>query len=130
MTWEKDDIELAFIREFSVGGVALSGAMSSEARRDRIRLEIYRHQRGDLPLQDSGMTYSQAYRKAYGRPIEMRLMPRAPLPNPNLLESMGLDSIDAEDHLCVCGRIHSQEEIDDDLCDGCGKKTHRSSGPS
>lgn len=125
MAWEKDDIELAFIREFSSGSVILSGPMSSEARRDRIRVEIYRHQRGDQLLQDSGLTYSQAYRKAYGRPIEMRLVPREPK-NQSIMESLGLDSIDdlkADDNYCCCGKIHSSEELDDDLCDNCGRKT-------
>ena len=122
MTWDRDEIELAFIREFSTGSNVLSGPMKSDLRRDRIRLEIYRHQRGDLPLQDSGMTYAQAYRMAYGRPIEMRLVPRS---NPAIAESMGIDPIDeseADPHFCHCGAIHSQEEIDCDLCDSCGKK--------
>lgn len=124
MGWEKDQIELAFIREFSTDGVILGGAMSSETRRDRIRVEIYRKQRGDLQLQDSGMTYAEAFRKCYGRPIEMRLVPRS---NPAIMESLGLDSIDDADedpHYCHCGAIHSQEEIDNDLCDHCGKKTN------
>lgn len=126
MAWEKDDIELAFIREFSSGGVQLGGSMSSDTRRDRIRVEIYRHQRGDQQLQDSGLTYSQAYRKAYGRPIEMRLVPREDRVHPSIMESLGLDSIDdlkADDHYCACGKIHSREELQDDLCDNCGKKT-------
>ena len=64
------DLELDFIREFAVGGELLK--CSSDDRRERIRVAIYRHNLLHEPFRDSGMDYGLAYQRCYGRPIEMR----------------------------------------------------------
>jgi hypothetical protein len=70
------DIELEFIREFSVAGNNIGTVLGSEDRRDRIRLAIYAAQLHDKPFRDAGMTYAAAYRQCYGRELEMRRRPR------------------------------------------------------
>jgi integrase len=64
------DLELDFIREFAVSGELLKG--SSDDRRERIRVAIYRCNLLREPFRDSGMDYGQPYQRCYGRPIEMR----------------------------------------------------------
>jgi len=64
------DLELDFIREFAVGGELLKG--SSDDRRERIRVAIYRRNLLHETFRDSGMNYGQAYQRCYGRSIEMR----------------------------------------------------------
>jgi len=65
------DLELEFIREFSVHGELLKGA-SVDDRRERIRIAIYVHNLLRQPFRDTGMDYAAAYEKCYRRPIEMR----------------------------------------------------------
>jgi hypothetical protein len=65
------DLELDFIREFSVGGELLK-CSTSDDRRERIRVAIYTRQLLHVRFRDSGMDYRQAYERCYGRPIEMR----------------------------------------------------------
>ncbi len=74
--WTREAIDLAMIREFSVHGVQLAGSVSSEQRRERIRVEIWRNKRQVEPFYDSQMTYAEAYAKAYGKSIELRVAPR------------------------------------------------------
>ncbi len=72
MSWTPDEIDLAFCREFSTVGTQIHGPMSSAQRRDRIRVEIWRHHRTDQQFFDSGMTYAGAFRAAYGISVEAR----------------------------------------------------------
>jgi hypothetical protein len=65
------DIELEFIREFSVNGEFLKGS-NADDRRERIRIAIWANKLERSPFRDSGMNYGQAYQSCYGRPIEMR----------------------------------------------------------
>jgi hypothetical protein len=65
------EIELEFIREFSVNGEFLTGS-NVDDRRERIRVAIWANKLERAPFRDSGMTYGQAYQRCYGRPIEMR----------------------------------------------------------
>jgi hypothetical protein len=53
-----------------VGGELLKG--SSDDRRKRIRVAIYRLNLLHEQFRDSGMDYGQTYQRCYGRPIEMR----------------------------------------------------------
>jgi hypothetical protein len=69
------EIELEFIREFSSGGNLRGAAME---RSERIRVAIYSHQLQHQPFRDAGMSYAEAFEMCYGRPLEMRLTPRAP----------------------------------------------------
>jgi hypothetical protein len=65
------DLELDFIREFTVGGALLKDS-SVDDRRERIRVAIYGCGLLHEPFRDSGIDYGQAYQRCYGRPIEMR----------------------------------------------------------
>jgi hypothetical protein len=69
------DIELEFIREFSVHGEYLTGT-NVDDRRERIRIAIWTNKLERSPFRDSGMNYGQAYQRCYGRPIEMRAVVR------------------------------------------------------
>ena len=71
LTQLDQDIELDFIREFSVRGEFLS-VSSVDDRRERIRVAIWANKLERSPFRDSGMDYGQAYLRCYGRPIEMR----------------------------------------------------------
>ena len=70
------DIELEFIREFSVAGNNIGSVLGSEDKRERIRLAIYAGQLHDKAFRDSGMTYAAAYRLCYGRDLDERRRPR------------------------------------------------------
>lgn len=74
--WNADAIDLQFIREFSVNGTQLTGPISSDQRRERIRVEIWRNKRGVEPFYDSHMTYAEAYYVCYGKPLDLRSMAR------------------------------------------------------
>lgn len=75
------DLELAFIREFSVGGLSLV-PMSADERRERIRVAIYAQKRDREMVFGTQMTYSEAYEKCYRRKLEMRRFPRdQPIPS-------------------------------------------------
>jgi hypothetical protein len=65
------DLELDFIREFAVHGELLRGA-NADDRRERIRVAIYANKLERALFRDSGIDYREAYRRCYGRPIEMR----------------------------------------------------------
>jgi hypothetical protein len=70
------DIELEFIREFSVGGNNIGSVLGAEDRRERVRIAIYAGQLHDKRFRDSDMTYAAAYRLCYGRDLDMRRRPR------------------------------------------------------
>ena len=70
------DIELEFIREFSVNGEFLK-VSNADDRRERIRIAIWTNKLERSPFRDSGMNYGQAYQRCYGRPIEMRATVRS-----------------------------------------------------
>lgn len=73
---ERRDIEMAFIRILSVGGLILSGdGMSHDDRRERIRVAIY-DQNLEHKAFDSEFTFGQAYKQCYHRAIDMRKVPR------------------------------------------------------
>lgn len=68
----REEIEMAFIRELSTGGLVLSGgALSANDRRERIRIAI--HQRGLLKeMFEPELSYAEAYEYCFGRRIELR----------------------------------------------------------
>jgi hypothetical protein len=75
-------IELEFIREFSVGGLHLGSGLTSDDRRERIRIAIFTNKLDKKAFRQSGLTYADAYRECYGRSIEMRRMSRdQPIPS-------------------------------------------------
>jgi hypothetical protein len=69
------DLELEFIREFAVAGM-LHGVSDTHARREHIRVSIYRLNLVEKPFRDTGLSYAQAYQHCFGVPIEMRRTPR------------------------------------------------------
>lgn len=66
----RDDIDLAFVREFQCSGLQLAGVSSLE-RYDRVRSAIYKAGRQNAKFCD-GMTYAQAFRAWSGRSLEQR----------------------------------------------------------
>jgi hypothetical protein len=65
------DLELEFIREFSMGE-ALPRGLSDDNRRERIRVAIYTQKLPRMLFRDGPMTYAEAFAECYGRPLEMR----------------------------------------------------------
>jgi hypothetical protein len=83
MSWTVDDIILAFIREFAGGAENMLGKLTQEQARERVRLAIWRNDRARHPFHDSGVSYLDAYRKAYGISAELREKSReSPQPSP------------------------------------------------
>jgi hypothetical protein len=76
MSWTVEDITLAFIREFAGGAENMLGRLTAEQARERVRLAIWRNDRARRAFHDSGLTYLDAYRKAYGISAELREKPR------------------------------------------------------
>jgi len=73
---EREDIEMAFTRILSSGGLILSGAgISTEQKRERIRIAIMQRGIKDAPFDDS-MTYGEAFHRCFARPLELRRVPR------------------------------------------------------
>jgi hypothetical protein len=82
----REDIELGLIRALSVGGLVLSGNLSAEDKRERIRVAIFQHKLKDQPFDDC-LTYGEAFGQCFGRPFEMGRMHRDETPRPNLDEA-------------------------------------------
>jgi len=66
---------MAFVRSLSVHGVVLSGGLSAEDTRERIRVAILMQRREACELAP-GLTYAEAFRRCYGKPIELRKVVR------------------------------------------------------
>jgi hypothetical protein len=76
-----DDIELAFVREFSVSGNLIGMTVSRNERRERVRQAIYVSDKANERFHDPTMTYSEAFRICYGERLDRRVATRA-LPDP------------------------------------------------
>ena len=70
ITWSKEDIRLAFRRQFSVNGLQLN--VSRDLQAERIRVAIWEAGLADKLFYDSGMSYKQAYSHAFDKPLDMR----------------------------------------------------------
>jgi hypothetical protein len=77
LTHVNRELELDFVREFSVGGQLDN--LSVDDRRERIRTAIYAQQLMHEPFRDSGIDYASAYERCYGQRLEKR---RAARPEP------------------------------------------------
>jgi hypothetical protein len=84
------DTEMAFIRALSVHGLKLSGDLSREDTRERIRVAIC-SQNLERAKFNHNETYGEAYSRCYRRPVEMRRMQRDEHQHPIL------DSADEEE---------------------------------
>lgn len=67
---EREEFELACIREFSHSGHHLGIGVSPAERRERIRAAILREQKSNLRWRDSMWTYASAFTHAYQQPLE------------------------------------------------------------
>jgi hypothetical protein len=81
-------IELAFIREFSVGGNQIARAPTREARRERVRSAIYTSGRLGHPFYDTQMNYAEAFRACFGERLDRRAAIRE-LPPEDVEEQSG-----------------------------------------
>jgi len=74
------DTEMAFVRQLSVHGLVLSGTLSAEDKRERIRVAILTHRLEGKCFawypNDHGETYGEAYRRCYGKALDQRRVPR------------------------------------------------------
>jgi hypothetical protein len=75
-----DDIELAFVREFSTSGNRIGQSGLKAARRERVRQALYVGDRAydTFPLLVSGekVTYAEAFRRCYGERLDRRAATR------------------------------------------------------
>jgi hypothetical protein len=74
-------IELAFIREFSVGGLQIGKSPHKADRRERVRQAIYLSSKGAHKFYDTQWTYAEAFHACYGERIDRRAAMRE-LPEP------------------------------------------------
>jgi len=77
MTLDKDDIELAFIREFSHSGNQIGRTAARPERRERVRQAIYIHGKANERFEGEGITYAEAFRVCYGERLDRRAAARA-----------------------------------------------------
>jgi hypothetical protein len=78
---ERADIEMAFIRMLSVNGLILSGDLSMENRRERIRAAIVGRNLQDCPY-DSEISFGEAYSRCYAQNVASRGAQRDQDPEP------------------------------------------------
>ena len=77
----RDDIELAFVREFQCGGTQLVGVSLLE-RQERVRVAIFTCGRAaEVFHVEPRLTYAEAFRVWSGRNLEQRCRPRPPPPH-------------------------------------------------
>jgi hypothetical protein len=67
-----EDIEVAFIREFSVGGLQIGKSPHKADRRERVRQAIYVSGYIATQFHDTPMTYAEAFRVCYGERLDRR----------------------------------------------------------
>lgn len=76
MMSSREDIEMAFIRELSTGGLILGG-LRPDDRRERIRVAINQRGLKDRAF-EPGVTYGAAFVYCFARAVELRILPRDP----------------------------------------------------
>jgi hypothetical protein len=89
-----DDIEWAFIREFSIGGNQIGKTATKSERRERVRQAIFVNDRINERFMGGDMTYADAFRMAYGERIDRRAATRA-LPDDDSDEPSTTEADDA-----------------------------------
>jgi hypothetical protein len=103
------DLEMAFVRSLSVHGTVLSGDLSAEDKRERIRVAILMQRRENTEL-EPGLTYAQAFRRCYGTPIELRKLVRDRFGRPMQFAHLGGEGNEGESD-------ESGEDTDEDAGD-------------
>jgi hypothetical protein len=71
-----DEIELSFVREFSVAGNSIGMTASRTERRERVRQAIYINDKANEKFHDPTMTYCEAFRRCYGERLDRRAATR------------------------------------------------------
>jgi len=71
----RDEIILAFEREFSVHGIQIGKVIGITAKREACRIAICKARKQSMQLTDD-MTYAAAFFVAFGESIERRAVPR------------------------------------------------------
>jgi hypothetical protein len=66
---DRNEYELACVREFSHSGAQLGPDVSREQRRERIRLAILREDKAHMRWRDTAHTYATVFEHVYARPI-------------------------------------------------------------
>lgn len=72
---DRADIELAFVRILSTGGLTFPDGINSEDRRERIRVTIMQRGLKDAPF-DALHTFGEAFSHCYHRAVELRRFKR------------------------------------------------------
>ena len=72
---EQHEIEMSFIRTLSVRGLVLGGPISPADRRERIRVAILAEKLDREPFAEN-MSFAQAYKLCYNRPLNLRRVAR------------------------------------------------------
>jgi hypothetical protein len=108
---ERADIEMSFIRMLSVNGLILSGNLSMENRRERIRAAIVGQNLKDCPY-DSEISFGEAYSRCYSQSVALRRgePDHGPLPAGGLLADD--DEIADEDELADAAEFSDEAELE------------------
>lgn len=85
---DKDDIELAFIREFSCASNLIGKSKGKPERRERVRQAIYMSNRINEKFYNEPYNYAEAFRLCYGERLDRRAATRS-LPDPDKNEDVG-----------------------------------------
>lgn len=102
-TLAREDIELAFIRIFSVNGCVLqSASMTAHDRRERIRIALMQHGMKDEPF-DTGRSFGRAFEDCYQMAAEQRRLVRGAHDRPpGVVDAIqSLEDDEDEDDLAV-----------------------------
>jgi hypothetical protein len=71
-----NEIEQAFIREFSTRGDQIGKSVNKADRRERVRRAIHVNGRASLRFHDSAMNYAEAFQSCYGERLDRRAATR------------------------------------------------------
>ncbi len=71
-----EDIELAFIREFSLAGNLIGKTVARMERRERVRQAIYAGRLINAQFYEEPMNYAEAFRVCYGERLDRRVAMR------------------------------------------------------
>jgi hypothetical protein len=92
----REEIELAFIRTFQVGGAQLGSSVSIAEKHHRVRLAIYRQGLQAEIFPGMTCTWAEAYRLWSGKNLEQRAKPRPSKPTEEI-DHGRCDSADSDE---------------------------------
>jgi hypothetical protein len=92
----RDDIELAFVREFQCLGQQLAGVSLLE-RQERVRVAIHKAGKAGAVFHvEPALSYAEAYRVWSGKSLELRAKPRPHIPVDLPMQVSDLKDLDPE----------------------------------